>query len=92
MRHVVGRSQRHDRVIAVVILAAEGTGVGQRGGRHQLTEIRPGIDPLDDGRQQPVDGRLLHQRDQRLHRPERQALGAFAGQGGRGQAKVLGDP
>ena len=89
-RHLVRRHQRHDRVVAIVILAAERAGVGQRGGRHQLAEVGPGLDPLDDGRQEPVGGRLLHQGHQRLHRAERQAFGAFVGQGGRGQAQVLG--
>ena len=89
-RHLVGRSQRHDRVVAVVILTAERAGVGQGGGRHQLAEIGSGIDPLDDGRQEPVGGRLLHQGHQRLHRPERQAFGRTGGQGSRGQAQVMG--
>ncbi len=89
-RHLVGRRQRHDRVVAIVILAAERAGVGQRGGRHQLAEVRPGLHPLDDGRQEPVGGCLLHQGHQRLHRPNVKRSVASAGQGGRGQAQVLG--
>ena len=40
-RHLVGRHQGHDRVVAVVILAAERAGVGQR---------RRGDEPAEVGR------------------------------------------
>ena len=89
--HLVRRHQRHDRVVAIVILAAEPSGVGQSAGRHQLAEIGAGLHPFEDGRQKPIRGCLLHQGHQRLHRTERQAFGVSGGQGGRGQAQVLGD-
>ena len=89
-RHLVGRHQSHERVVAVVILAAEGAGVGQRGGGHQPAEVLAGLDPLDDGRKQPVDRGLLHQGHQRLHRPERQTARRVVRQGGRSQPQVLG--
>ena len=72
-RHLEGRDERHDRVVALVVLAAEGAGVGQRRGRDQTVEWLAAMDPLDHGGKQAVDRGVLHEGDKRLERPEGQA-------------------
>ena len=67
------RRERHHRVEADIIFAAESAGIGQRGGGDELFEFRAGVEPVGQRGQQFVRRRLLHEPHERepvrLRRP-----------------------
>ena len=63
---------------ADVIFPAEGSRIGERSGGGQLPQINARTQLLDQGGQQAVDGRFLHQADQRLKRAEGKNVFGFA--------------
>ena len=76
---MIGRRQGHEGVIAVVIVTAEGAGIGERRGRDQLAEFESAIQLADEDRQQLVGRRLLQQRHERFTAAESQRVRSFAG-------------
>ena len=84
-RHVIGGGERHQGVEADVVLAAERPRVGQRRGGHELLQLGPGAELLDEDRDEVPDGRLLHQADERFEPSEGESLAAavIVGPGGR---------
>ena len=80
---MVGGRQRHEGVVACVVLAAEGTGVGQGAGRDQGAQVGPGFHLLHKNRQQLARSRILHQPHERLQAAERQRALPFVGPDGR---------
>ena len=53
-RHVIGGREGHQGVEADVVLAAEGPRVGQRRGGHELLQVGPGVELLDQHRHEPA--------------------------------------
>jgi hypothetical protein len=89
-RHLVGRNERHHRVVALVILASKGPGICQGGGGDQAAEVCSRLHLLDDRGKQLVNRGVLHQSDQRLDRPEGQPAGRVVRQRAGGQPQILG--
>ena len=84
-RHVIGGGEGHQGVEADVVLAAERPRVGQRRGGHELLQLGPRAELLDQHRHEVPDGRFLHQADERFEPAEGEALAAavIVGPGGR---------
>src|SRR5581483_11097052 len=87
LRHLISGRQCHKRVIAVVIVSAEGAGVGQGGGSDNRAQIGARFQFFHDERQQFVGRRLFQQRHQRLAAAEDQPILGIGGQG-RGQPQI----
>ena len=78
-RHLVRRHQRHERVIARVILAAERAGIGERRRGDERLELRARFQFVDEQRQQLIGRRLLHERHERLELAKSQPLAYLVG-------------
>jgi hypothetical protein len=76
LAHLRARRHRHQRVVAVVVGAAEGARVGERRGADQLRRRDARAQLSDQLRQELVGRGLLHQVDQRIERSEVQPLAA----------------
>ena len=76
-RHVKRRREGHHRVKADVIFAAKSAGVSKRARSDESPKLRPGFEPGSERRQQFVDGRFLHQADERFERAEVERVGAL---------------
>ena len=85
--HGEGGGQGHEGVVAIIVVAAEGMGVGQGTRGYQLAQRHSLLQLLDQGRHQLGHGRLLEQGDQPLH-ARRRFRRCFVGQGPAGQAHV----
>ena len=89
LRHLQGRWQGHECVVAGVILAAEGPGIRQRPGSNKSTEFDALVQSCHQCRQQFVNRRVLHQAHERFEFVERQSRHVV---GKRiGEAKVEGN-
>ena len=89
-RHLVGRDERHECVVTVVVLAAERACIGECGRSHELFQIGPAADAFHDQGEKLVGRSLLHQAGQRLERSESQSPGGSLREDGRRQAQILG--
>jgi hypothetical protein len=85
--HVIRRGNRHQRVEADVVLAAERAGVGKSRRGDHVPQRRAVAQTLDDLRHQPRSRRFLHQGDERFQIAEGQPFRALLGVGG-GDAQV----
>ena len=57
--HVIRGGERHEGVIAVVIVPAERAGIGQRGGGDEFIERQTGIEFRNENRQEFIRRRFL---------------------------------
>jgi hypothetical protein len=74
-RHPVRRRERHHRVEADVVLAAERARVRERARGDEVAQARAGLQLGDERAHELVGGRVGHEPDERLERTERQRFG-----------------
>ena len=90
LRHLKRGGQRHQRVEAHVILAAERARVGECRGGNERAQIGAGAQTLGQRGQETVGRRFLHLTNERLQRAERERVRGFA-RGDIGEAEAAGD-
>ena len=76
------RGKRHHRVKTHIILAAEGTCIGQGRRRDEPLKICPALQLLREGRHEFRRGRFLHETHERLERAEIQRVWRLRTEGG----------